>query len=144
MLLPPLKEISFQDLWRRGHKKRWKTHWSHIKKDNETVERRKTSLLPMPLFLPCVGDIAPYRIRLCFMTLLVLRFPTTRADAQKEERTFSNSNVKDNLPIGVRTSKLNRSSTRSEMIFSWMVEHDGYIKARWDHDDMARKWIDTM
>jgi hypothetical protein len=32
-------------------------------------------------------------------------------------------------PIGVRTSKLNRSSTRSEMIFSWMVEHDGYTKA---------------
>jgi hypothetical protein len=33
-------------------------------------------------------------------------------------------------PIGVRTSKLNRLLTGSKMIFSWMVELDGYTKAQ--------------
>jgi hypothetical protein len=32
--------------------------------------------------------------------------------------------------IGVRTSKLKRSSMRSEVTFSWIEEHDGYIKSR--------------
>jgi hypothetical protein len=32
--------------------------------------------------------------------------------------------------IGVRTSKLKQSSTRSEVTFSWIVEHDGYTKSR--------------
>jgi hypothetical protein len=31
--------------------------------------------------------------------------------------------------IRVRTSKLNRSLARSKVIFSWMVEHDGYMKS---------------
>jgi hypothetical protein len=31
--------------------------------------------------------------------------------------------------IGVRTSKLKRSSVRSEVTFSWIEEQDGYIKS---------------
>jgi hypothetical protein len=39
-------------------------------------------------------------------------------------------------PIRARTSKLNQSSARSEMTFSWITEQDGYMKARvrsWRH-----------
>jgi hypothetical protein len=32
-------------------------------------------------------------------------------------------------PSGVRTSKLNRSSARSKMTFSWITEQDRYMKA---------------
>jgi hypothetical protein len=32
--------------------------------------------------------------------------------------------------IGVRTSKLKQSLARSEVAFSWIVEHDGYTKSR--------------
>jgi hypothetical protein len=42
-------------------------------------------------------------------------------------------------PIEVRTSKLNQSSARSEMTLSWITEHDRYMKAQRDHDDMAWK-----
>jgi hypothetical protein len=33
-------------------------------------------------------------------------------------------------PIDVRTSKLNKSSVRSETTLSWITELDGYMKAR--------------
>jgi hypothetical protein len=33
-------------------------------------------------------------------------------------------------PIGVRTCKMNQSSARSEMTLSWIIEQDGYLKAR--------------
>jgi hypothetical protein len=55
----------------------------------------------MPLFLSCVGDIAPYRIELCFMTPLVLCLitrsscPRNSNGYSKWKRIFSNSNVKD-------------------------------------------------
>jgi hypothetical protein len=32
--------------------------------------------------------------------------------------------------IGVRTSKLKRSSVRLEVTFSWIEEQDGYVKSR--------------
>jgi hypothetical protein len=53
--------------------------------------------------LPCLGDIAPCRIRLGFMTLLVLRFITLSSwssissGCSEWKRTFSSSNVKDFL-----------------------------------------------
>jgi hypothetical protein len=40
-------------------------------------------------------------------------------------------------PVGVRTSKLTRSSARSEATFPWMTKQVGYTKARgrsWWHD----------
>jgi hypothetical protein len=100
---PLLKEILSQDLWRRGHKKRWRMHWPRSKKDSRTIERRKTSRSPMPLFLSCLGDIAPCWIELCFMTPLVLRFITrspwshNSSGYSEWKRTFSNSNIKDDI-----------------------------------------------
>jgi hypothetical protein len=41
--------------------------------------------------------------------------------------------------IGVRTSKLNRSSVRVEMIISWTIEQGRYMKSWWDRSDMAQK-----
>jgi hypothetical protein len=57
----------------------------------------------MPLFLTCVDDIAPCRIGLCFMTLLVLGFITRSSwssdssGCSKWKTTFSNSNIKDDI-----------------------------------------------
>jgi hypothetical protein len=71
--------------------------------DNRTVERRKTPWSLMPLFPLCVGDIAPYRIGLFFMTLLVWRFVTRSSWSinsirhSKQKRSFSNSNIKDGI-----------------------------------------------
>jgi hypothetical protein len=69
-----------------------------------TVGRRISSRSFMPLFLLCMGDIAPYRIRLYFMILLVLSFMTRSSwssnlsECSERKRTFSNSNVKDKIP----------------------------------------------
>jgi hypothetical protein len=57
----------------------------------------------MPLFLSCVGEIAPCRIELCFLTLLVLHFLTQSSWSSNSsrysewKRTFSNSNVEDDI-----------------------------------------------
>jgi hypothetical protein len=57
----------------------------------------------MPLFLSCMSDIAPRKIRLWFMTLLVLGFITLSSwssdssGCSEWKRTFSSSNVKDFL-----------------------------------------------
>jgi hypothetical protein len=140
---PPLKEISSRDLRKEGRnrRKRWRVPWCQKRGWNiETLEKRKSSRCLMPLFVLCVGDIAHFRIGLCFMTLHVF-FLITQSSWSSNltgclewKRTFSNSNVKDDTPIGVRTSRLNWSSTRSKMIFSWTIEQDGYMK------NMAQKW----
>jgi hypothetical protein len=98
----PLKEISSRDLWRMEHKKWWTMHWPCVKKGIETVERRWTHRSSMSLFPLCLGDIAPCRIRLYSMTLLVLRFITPSSSSNsigysEWKRTFSSSNVKDDM-----------------------------------------------
>jgi hypothetical protein len=65
--------------------------------------RRKTSWFPMQLFFSCMGDIAHCRIRLCFMTLLVLCSITRSSwsinsiKCSEWKTTFSNSNVKGDI-----------------------------------------------
>jgi hypothetical protein len=68
------------------------------------VEKEETSWSPMQPFLPCMSDIAPCRIGLCFMTLLVLCSNTRCSwsinliECSEWKRTFLNSNVKDDNP----------------------------------------------
>jgi hypothetical protein len=77
------------------------------KKDIVTIERRRISQSSMPLFLPHMDDIAPCRIRLCFMTLLVLGFITRSSwssdssGCSKWKWTFSSSNVQDFLKFQI-------------------------------------------
>jgi hypothetical protein len=115
--------------------------WPHSK-DNGTIEWRKTSRSPMPLFLSCVGGIAPCRIRLCFMTLLCcasllgLLDPSTQSDAQNGKELSQIPTSRMTSPIGVRTFKLNQSLVQSKMTFSWITEHDRYMNAwvrSWRH-----------
>jgi hypothetical protein len=78
---------------------RWNMHWTE---DIGTIKRR-TSRSLMPLFLPCVGDIAPCSIGLCFMTILVLCFITRSSwfinsiRCSEWKRTFSNYNIQDDI-----------------------------------------------
>jgi hypothetical protein len=57
----------------------------------------------MPFFLPCEGVLAPCRIGLCFLTLLVLRFLiqsswfSNLSGYLEWKRTFSNSNIEDDI-----------------------------------------------
>jgi hypothetical protein len=143
---PPLKETSSRDLWRRGHKKRWKMHWPRSKNDRGTVERRKTSRSPMPLFPSCVGDIVPCRIGSCFMTLLVWHFITQSSwsinligYSKRKKKLSQIPTSRTTSPISVRTPTQNHSSARSEMIFSWIIEQDGYTMSQLDHTNMALK-----
>jgi hypothetical protein len=108
----------------------------------------------MPLFLPCVGVIAPCRIRLCFLTLLVLRFLTQSSRSNNSsrysewKRTFSNSNVeddithrgknfqtksilgaiKDNMLLDNRTGQIHEGA--SDITMTWLEvdrHHVGYL-----------------
>jgi hypothetical protein len=97
-------------------------HWPWREEDIGSVERRKTSQFPMQLFFPRMGDIAPCRIRLCFMTLLVWGLHSSIFLVQwlermlRKEKELSQIPVtRTTSPIEVRTSKVNRSSTRSNM-----------------------------
>jgi hypothetical protein len=80
-----------------------KMHWPCSKKNIRAIEMRITSHSPMLLFLLCMGEIAPYRIRVGFMALLVLRFITrspwssNSSGCSEWKKTFSNSNVKNSL-----------------------------------------------
>jgi hypothetical protein len=66
--------------------------------------------------------------------------PATQADAQNRKELSQIPMSRVTSLFGVRASKLNRSSTRVEMIFSWTMEHGRHMKSRWDHTDMAQKW----
>jgi hypothetical protein len=53
--------------------------------------------------------------------------------------------------IGARTSKLNQSLARSNVTFSWIVEHDSYMKSReikttWlgVNQHQAGYWVDLV
>jgi hypothetical protein len=115
-------------------------HWPRIKKDSGTVERRKTSRPPMPLFLSCVGDIIPCRIELCFMALLVLCSITrsswwSNSSGYSEWKiAFSNSNIEDNL---TRPGK----NFQSESILS-VIRDDPLLdnRTRWIHEGTMRSW----
>jgi hypothetical protein len=115
-------------------------HWPRIKKDSGTVERRKTSRPPMPLFLSCVGDIIPCRIELCFMALLVLCSITrsswwSNSSGYSEWKiAFSNSNIEDNL---TRPGK----NFQSESILS-VIWDDPLLdnRTRWIHEGTMRSW----
>jgi hypothetical protein len=68
-----------------------------------TVERRKTSRSLMQLSLRCMGDIAPCRFGLCFMTLVIACFITrsswfnNSSRSSKRKRTFSYPDVKGDI-----------------------------------------------
>jgi hypothetical protein len=104
----PLKRnliLRFMKGWE--HKNRWRMHRSWRKDDIRRSGRKKTFQSPMQLFLSCVDDISPCRIRLCFMTVLVSRFITrsswssNSSGCSEWKRTFSYPNVKgDNPPSG--------------------------------------------
>jgi hypothetical protein len=67
----------------------------------------------------------------CCVSLLDLLGPATRADAQKGKRIFYQIPMtRTTSLIGVWTSKLNRSSAQSEMIFSWTIEQHRHLKSR--------------
>jgi hypothetical protein len=110
-----------------GAQEWWKMHWTV---DIGTIQRRRTSWSLMLLFLPCVGDIAPCRIRLCFITLLVLRF-INRSSWSSNLSGCSKWNTTSLIPMSrtLSNSKLDWSLALSKMIFSWMIEQDGYIKS---------------
>jgi hypothetical protein len=140
----PLIEISSRDLRNEGeHKKqRWTTHWPRSKKDGGTVDKGETSRLCMPLFLSCVYNISPCRIRWCLTTLLVLHFIiwsswfNNSSRSSERKRTFSYPRVKGDILHRAGTSKLNRTLARSKMIFSGTLGQEGYTSARlrsWQH-----------
>jgi hypothetical protein len=138
---PPKRNLVLRFTKEEGHKKRWKVLLPWRKEDLGTIERRKLFGFSCIFFLPCRSNIAPCRIGLCFMTLLVwtslldLLGLATRADARNGKwlsqvplsRTFSNS-------------KLDRSLALLKMIFSWMIEHDGYTqlsaRSKWCGSEM--------
>jgi hypothetical protein len=62
----------------------------------------------------------------------------------EQEKTFSNSNVKDNLTHLGKNFQTKSIISALEMTFSWITEQDGYMKAWWDHHDMAWRLADTM
>jgi hypothetical protein len=55
---------------------------------------------------------------------------TTSSDTLGGEELSQVSMLRLTPSIGVRISKLKRPLTRSEVTFSWIVEHDGYMKLR--------------
>jgi hypothetical protein len=55
---------------------------------------------------------------------------TTSSDTLGGEELSQVSMLRLTPSIGVRTSKLKRPLTRSEVTFSWIVEQDGYMKLR--------------
>jgi hypothetical protein len=85
----------------------------------------------MSLFLPCVGDIVPCRMRLYFMTLLVLHFITwsswshNSSGCSKWKRTLS-----DDIPQWDKNLQTDLSSAWSEIVFSGAIEKSGCTKLR--------------
>jgi hypothetical protein len=86
--------------------------------------KKETSRFPMQLFLPCMSDIAPCRIRLCFMTLLVLCSITRSSWSinsigySEWKRTFSNSNIEDDILLDNRTGQIHKDM--GEIMTSWL------------------------
>jgi hypothetical protein len=105
------------------------------RKDIEIVERRKTSRSPMQLFFLCVDNIAPCRIRFCFMTLLVLSFITRSSWSNNSsgfsewKRTFSNSNVKDDIPHQGKNFQTKSIIGAIEDDILLKLEKGGYMKS---------------
>jgi hypothetical protein len=75
-----------------AEKRRYRDRW-----------KKETSQIPMQLFLPCMSDIPPCRIGLCFMTLLVLcsitrsSWSSNSIGCSEWKRILPNSNVNDFL-----------------------------------------------
>jgi hypothetical protein len=98
--------------------------------------KKETPWFPMQPFLPCMSDIIPCRIRLCFMTLHMLCSITQSSWSSTQSNTLNGKELSQipmsrmTSPTGVRTSKLNRSSALSKMTFSWITKQDSYMKAR--------------
>jgi hypothetical protein len=78
VIAPPLKRNLILRFRRREHKNDERCIDQVVRRISsiETVERRRTSRSSIPLFFPCMNDIALRRIGLCFITLLVVYFIT--------------------------------------------------------------------
>jgi hypothetical protein len=80
----------------------------------------KTSQSHRQLFHPWVGNMA-----LHYLVFLVQQLERMLGKGKELSQI---SMPRTTSPIGVRTSKLNRSSAWSEMTLSWITEQDGYMK----------------
>jgi hypothetical protein len=106
-------------------------YWGHWKKE--------TSQFPMQLFLSCMSDITPCRLRLWFMTLLVLCYITRSSwsinsiGCSKWKRTFSNSNIKDD--IAHRGNNFQIESIGDDILLDnrtgWIYEGTSNIMTTW-------------
>jgi hypothetical protein len=98
----------------------------------------------MPLFILCVGDIARFRIGLCFMTLHVLFLITQSSWSSNStgclewKRTFSNSNVKDDTPHQGK-------NFQTELIID-VIEDDILLDNRtgWIHEEHGTEMNNTI
>jgi hypothetical protein len=103
-------------------------------RNERTIDQGNFSVSPIMLPSMQVGGRALCRIRLCFMTLLVLRFfaqssgSSNSSEYSKKEKNFIKFQCENDIPSGVRTFKLNRSSAWSEMLFFGTIEQSGCTK----------------
>jgi hypothetical protein len=93
-----------------------------------------------------VGHIAPCRIGLCFITLLVLRFitrsswPSNSSGFSKWKRTFSNSNVKANIPH--RGKNFQTESILDMIGYDILLDN----RTRWIHEgtsEIMTTWLES-
>jgi hypothetical protein len=101
---PPKRNLILKFMKGGGRHKKWcKMCRSWRNEDSGTIGRRRTSQSLLQLFLPCVSVISPCRIRLCFTTLLIVRFITWSSWSSNSSRcsewkwTFSNANIENDI-----------------------------------------------
>jgi hypothetical protein len=132
----------------RGHQTWWRMHrsWKEKKKKMiaEDLDGRKLFSLPCSFFfrawmtyhlveLDCASWLCLYRA-----PLLNPLGSTTRADTQNGKELSQISTSRMTSPIGVRTSKLNRSSAQTKIHSLWSPNKIDTWRHKWDHDNMAQ------
>jgi hypothetical protein len=118
------------------HKKMMKSaSMSKRERSIETIDKGNSSRFPVQLLFPMIGPFHPVE---CdgFSRHFLYDFSShgllglvTQADVRNEKELHQLPMSRMTSPIGVRTSKLNRSSARSKMTFSWITEQDGCTQA---------------
>jgi hypothetical protein len=133
-----LKEISSRDLWKEGRS---------IRNEEGCIDRGETKISRPLEGKKLLGILDNFSIHewatwhlvesgcalwlcWCCASLLDLLGPATQAGCSERKNEFSQIPIsRTTYIIGVRTSKLNRSSAWSEMIFSWTIEQGRYMKS---------------
>jgi hypothetical protein len=142
---PSLKEISSWDLRQEGeHRKRWRMYWSRRKENIGTVGRSGDFSVSHVAFSFCVWatkhfDDSDHVALITWFPLCdsFIKYPGWR-------RPLSCSTPMLTASIGVRLQRPKWALAWVEVTFSWIEWIRWAHEAAWDHDNMARKWTNTM